>query len=380
MPDSAHSLSVRTLVTPDATVEVSLEDVPVAVPGPGEVVVRVEAAAINPSDLGVLFAGADLERAEAVQRAGRPALVAPLSQAAARAAAGRAGQSLTAGNEGAGTVVAAGSSDAAQALLGQVVGMIGGGMYTELRCIEARACQPFPAGTSAADGAGWFINPMTASAMLGTMRAEGHSAIVHTAAGSSLGRMLLRLCLEDGVELVNVVRRAEPAAELRAEGAEYVCDSSRSAFPEELTEAVAATGATLGFDALGGGELVDQLLDAMERAQMRDRPFDRYGSTTHKQVYIYGGLDRRPTTLRRTYGMSWGVGGWLLHRSLQRLGSEAAAQMQARVAAEVTTTFATSFTASIGLCDVVDPEIARTYGRASTGGKHRVDPRLRRRA
>ncbi len=376
MSDSAQSLAVRTLVTADGTVELSLEDVPVAAPGPDEVVVRVEAAAVNPSDLGVLFAGADLERAEAVQRAGRPALVAPLSEGAARAAAGRVGQPLTAGNEAAGTVIAAGSSEAAQALMGKVVGIVGGAMYTELRCIDVRACQPFPEGTAAADGAGWFINPMTASAMLGTMRAEGHSAIVHTAAGSSLGRMLLRLCLEDGAGLVNVVRRAEPAAQLREAGAVHVCDSSSSAFSEELADAVAATGATLAFDALGGGELIDQVLDAMERAQMRGRPFDRYGSTTHKQVYVYGGLDRSPTTLRRTYGMSWGVGGWLLNRSLLRLGGEAVTAMQARVAAEVTTTFATSFTASISLSDVVDPEIARVYGRARTGGKHLVDPRL----
>ncbi|HTU29524.1 MAG TPA: hypothetical protein VMF07_09090 [Solirubrobacteraceae bacterium] len=376
MPDSARSLAVRTLVTAEGTVEVSLQDVPVGEPGPDEVVVRVEGAAINPSDLGVLFAGADLQRAETVQRDGRPALVAPLSEGAARAVAGRAGQPLTAGNEGAGTVIAAGSSEAAQALMGKVVGMVGGAMYTELRRIDLRACQPFPEGTSAADGAGWFINPMTASAMLATMRAEGHSAIVHTAAGSSLGHMLLRLCLADGVGLVNVVRRAEPAAELREAGATHVCDSSSRRFSEELTDAVAATGATLGFDALGGGELIDQILDAMERAQMRGRPFDRYGSTTHKQVYVYGGLERSPTTLRRTYGMSWGVGGWLLYRSLQRLGGEAAAEMQARVAAELTTTFATSFTDSIGLSAVVDPDVVRTYGAASTGGKHLVDPRL----
>jgi NADPH:quinone reductase-like Zn-dependent oxidoreductase len=376
MPDSAQSLSVRTLVTADGTVEVSLEDVPVQAPGTDQVVVRVEAAAVNPSDLGVLFAGADLGRAEAVTRGGRPALVAPLSKGAARAAAGRAGQPLTAGNEAAGTVIAAGSSEAAQALMGKVVGLIGGAMYTELRCIDVRACQPFPEGTTAAHGAGWFINPMTASAMLGTMRAEGHSAIVHTAAGSSLGRMVLRLCLEDGVGLVNVVRRAEPAAELRAAGAAHVCDSSSSAFSEELADAVAATGATLAFDALGGGELIDQILDAMERAQMRGRPFDRYGSTTHKQAYVYGGLDRSPTMLRRTYGMAWGVGGWLLYPALQRLGGEAAAEMQARVAAEVTTTFATSFTAAIGLSGVVDPETVRAYGQARTGGKHLVDPRL----
>ncbi len=376
MPDAMQSLSVRTLVTADRTVEVSLEEIPVSEPAADEVVVRVEAAAINPSDLGVLFAAADLDQAQTTQRDGRTTLVAPLSDAAARAAAGRVGQPLTGGNEGAGTVVAAGSSEAAQALIGKVVGMVGGAMYTQLRCINVAACQPFADGTTAADGAGWFINPMTASAMLGTMRAEGHSALVHTAAASSLGRMLLRLCAADGVPLVNVVRRPEAAAELRAAGAEHVCDSSADAFGEELLDGVAATGATLGFDALGGGDLIDQILDAMEQAQMRDLPFDRYGSTIHKQVYVYGGLDRRPTSLRRTYGMSWGVGGWLLYRNLERLGGEAMTAMQARVAAEVTTTFATEFSAAISLADVIKPETARVYGRASTGGKHLIDPRL----
>lgn len=374
--DARRSLSVRTLVTADRMVEVSLQDVAVAAPGPDEVLVRVEAAAINPSDLGVLFADGDLERARSERRDGRPALVAPLSETAAAAAAGRVGTPLTAGNEGAGTVIAAGSSKAAQALMGRVVGMVGGAMYTQLRCINVGACQPFPDGTTAADGAGWFINPMTASAMLATMRAEGHSAIVHTAAASSLGRMLLRLCTADEVPLVNVVRRAETAAELREAGAEYVCDSSSDTFAADLTEAVAATGATLAFDALGGGELADQILDSMERALMRDQPFERYGSPIHKQVYLYGRLDRRPTALRRTYGMAWAVGGWLLYPAMRRLGAEVSAQMQARVASEVTTTFATSFSAAVSLTDVIDPEIAQVYGRASTGGKHLIDPWL----
>ena len=375
MTGTSSSRSVRSVVTADRTVELSLVDLPVAAPGPDEVVVRVEAAAINPSDLGVLFAGADLDQARTAERNGQPVLIAPLSDPTARAAAGRVGHPLTPGNEGAGTVIAAGSSDAAQALIGKVVGMVGGEMYTQLRRIDARACQPFAPGITAADAAGWFINPMTASGMLATMRSEGHSAIVHTAAGSSLGRMLIRLCAADGVSLVNVVRRAETAAELREVGATHVCDSSSSGFSHQLVDAIAATGATLAFDALGGGDLVDEILDAMERALSRDRPFDRYGSPTHKQVYVYGGLDRRPTTLRRTYGMSWGVGGWLLMRSLQRLGGEAVAQMQARVASEVTTTFATSFTAAIGLADVIDPELARGYGRPSTGAKHLIDPR-----
>ncbi len=376
MAGPTEALTLRSLVTAERTVEVSLQQVEVPAPQADEVVVEVQAAAINPSDLGVLFAGGDLQRARAGQSGGRPALVAPLSEAAAGSAAGRVGRSLPVGNEGAGTVVAAGSSAQAQALLGKVVGVIGGGMYAQRRCVHVSLCQPFPDGASAADGAGWFINPMTASGMLATMRDEGHSALVHTAAASSLGRMLVRLCVADGVGLVNVVRRPEQVAELRDAGAQYVCDSSSGAFSGDLARAVAETGATLAFDAIGGGELTDQILDAMERALMRDAPFDRYGSPTHKQVYVYGRLDSGPTTLRGSYGMSWGIGGWLLLRRLQQLGADVAARMQARVAAELTTTFATSFSGSIGLAQALDPEIARTYGRASTGGKHLVDPRL----
>jgi NADPH:quinone reductase len=368
------SLALHSLVTPDRTIEASLDEVEIPEPGPDQVVVRVEAAAINPSDLGMLFAGADLDHAQTKDAGGRPVLVAPLSEAAARAATARVGQPMPVGNEGAGTVVAAGASDGAQALLGKVVGLIGGGMYSQLRLVDAHFCQAFPDGTTAVDGAAWFVNPMTASAILATMREEGHSALVHTAAASSLGRMLARLCRADAVPLVNVVRRREQATELLEAGAEHVCDSSSDSFQEELEEAVAATGATLAFDAIGGGELIDDILAAMERALTRGASFDRYGSAVHKQVYIYGGLDRGPTTLHRTYGMSWDIGGWLVSRRLQQLGPDATATMQQRVASELRTTFATSFAASISLAQALDPGIARTYARASTNSKHVIAP------
>jgi NADPH2:quinone reductase len=370
------ALALRSLVTPERTVEVSLDEVEVPEPGLDQVVVRVEAAAINPSDLGMLFAGADLEQAQTTTVEGRPVLVAPLSEPAARAGAPRRGRSLPVGNEGAGTVVAAGASDEAQALLGTVVGVIGGGMYGQLRCLDAGACQPFPVGTTAVDGAAWFVNPMTALAMLATLRGEGHRAMVHTAAASSLGRMLLKLCLAEGVPLVNVVRRPEQAGELLKLGAEHVCDSSSASFHEQLTDAVAATGATLAFDAIGGGPLASDILDAMEQTLIRDAPFDRYGSPVHKQVYLYGSLDRTPTELTRTYGMSWGIGGWLVGRRLEQLGPQTVAQMRARAAAELRTMFATSFAARIGLAQALEADTARTYSRAGTNEKHVLDPTM----
>lgn len=368
------ALALRSRVTPERTVEVSLDEVEVPEPGSGQVVVRVEAAAINPSDLGMLFAGADLEEAHTEAVDGRATLVAPLSEAAARAASSRVGRSLPVGNEGAGTVVAAGASDEAQALLGKLVGVMGGGMYGQLRCLDATSCLALPEGTTAVEAASWFINPVTALTMLATLREEGHRAMVHTAAASSLGRMLVRLCLADGVPLINVVRRPEQADELRELGAEHVCDSSSERFHEQLTDAMAATGATIAFDATGGGHLASDILDAMEQTLTRDAPFDRYGSPVHKQVYLYGSLDRAPTELARSYGISWGVGGWLVSRRLERLGPEAVAEMRTRVAAELRTTFATTFAASISLTQALDPDTARRYSRAGTNGKHVVDP------
>jgi NADPH2:quinone reductase len=378
MSDAARtlttSLALRSRVTPERLVEVSLDEVEVPEPGSDQVVVRVEAAAINPSDVGMLFAGADLDRADTREVDGRPTLTAPLSEMAARAAASRVGRSLPVGNEGAGTVIAAGASDEAQALLGKVVGVIGGGMYGKLRCLDVSSCLALPGGTTAIEGAAWFINPMTALTMIATLHEEGHRAVVHTAAASSLGRMLLRLCLADGVPLINVVRRPEQAEELRELGAEHVCDSSSEGFHEQLIEAIAATGATIAFDAIGGGHLASGILDAMEQALTRGAPFDRYGSPVHKQVYLYGSLDRAPTELARSYGISWGVGGWLVSRRMERLGADAVAEMRTRVAAELRTTFATTFAARISLTQALDADTARTYSQAGTNGKHAINP------
>lgn len=372
--DLRRSHALRSQVTADGTVEVSLDEIDVPEPGPDQVVVRIEAASINPSDVGMLFAYGHLADATASVVDGRPVLTAPLSPAGAAGAAARVGQSLPVGNEAAGTVVAAGKSTGAQELIGKVVGLSGGGMYTELRCIDASECLPFPEGTSAADAAAWFINPVTTQLMLATMREEGHSSLVHTTAASSLGRILVRLCRADDVPLVNIVRRPEQVAELRAIGAEHVCDSSSDGFDRELEDAIAATGASLAFDALGGGVLGDRILSAMERAHSRGRPFHPYGSPIRKRLYVYGGLDRGPTELRRAYGTEWDIGGWMVMRRLERTAPEAISQMKARIAAEMRTTFATSFAASIRLAQALDPDTARTYARASTNGKHMINP------
>jgi NADPH:quinone reductase len=369
------TLALRSRVTPERTVEVSLDEVEVREPGPDQVVVRIEAAAINPADVNLLFAGADVEQAERHSVDGRTVLVAPLSEAAVRGTASRTGLSLPAGTEGAGTVVAAGSSAPAQALLGKLVGVVPGGTYTGLRVSDASACLPFGDGTSALDGAGWFVNPMTASAMLVTMRQEGHRALVHTAATSSLGRMLQRLCIADGVPLVNIVRRPEQARELAELGAEHVCDTSSEHFPTELEEAIASTGATLAFDAVSGGPLAGQILAAMERVLTRDEPLRPYGSQVYKQVYLYGLLNPGATDLTWSgYGTSWGVGGWNIVARLQSLDPETLARVRSRVASELHTTFATRFADTLTLEQALDPDLVRSYSRLGTNAKYAITP------
>jgi NADPH:quinone reductase-like Zn-dependent oxidoreductase len=370
----ATGLQLRSLVTAAQTVELSLADVGVPAPDPQQVVVRVEAAPINPSDLGLLFAGADLAQVTASGTAERPVVTAPLPPAAARAAAARAGQSLAAGNEGAGTVVAAGASHAAQALLGRVVAVAGGSMYAQYRVISAAACLQLPAGARAADGAASFVNPMTVLGMIETMRMEGHTALVHTAAASNLGQMLNRACIEEKIPLVSIVRSAAQADLLRGEGATWVCDSSSATFMTDLTGAVAATNATIAFDAVGGGSLAGRILTAMEAALTAGAEFSRYGSAVHKQVYIYGGLDRGPTELTRGFGMAWGVSGWLLTPFLQKAGPRVAASMRERVAAGLTTTFASRFTDEVSLAGALAPAAIAVYGRQATGQKYLITP------
>lgn len=376
MPEQhpSRGLELRTLVTESGTVRLSLEETDVPAPGPDQVVVRVEAAPINPSDLGLMFAGADLTRATFAGTPERPVVTAPLPEAAVRAAAARVGLSMPAGNEGAGTVVAVGEAEAARVLLGRVVAVAGGGMYSQYRVADASACLVLPEGTRAADGASSYVNPMTVLGMVETMRAEGHTALVHTAAASNLGRMLDRVCREDGVGLVNIVRSAAQAALLRDAGAEHVCDSSTEGFMDDLVRALRATSATIGFDAIGGGSMASRILTAMEAAAAAGASFSRYGSAVHKQVYIYGGLDRGPTELTRGYGMAWGVGGWLLTNFLVKAGPDTVNAMRGRVAAGITTTFASHYHASVSLAGALAPEAMAAYGRMATGQKYLVTP------
>jgi NADPH:quinone reductase len=372
-PRTARQL--RSLVTADGTLTLSLTDVEVPAPAAGQVVVRVDAAPVNPSDLGLLLAGADPTTLKASGTAGDPVVTGSIPANVLRTMAGRIDQALPVGNEGGGVVVDAGSSDAAQALLGKTVGLFGGSMYTQYRTVDASMCLEMPKGILPSEAASCFVNPLTALGMVETMRLEGHRALVHTAAASNLGQMLVRICADDGVPLVNIVRRAEHVDLLDAIGAKYVCDSSAPTFMSDLIEALTATSATIAFDAIGGGRLAGQILTAMEAAALaKATEFSRYGSTTYKQVYIYGGLDRGPTELNRSFGMMWGIGGWLLMPFLQRVGPDVAARMRQRVAAEVKTTFASSYAAEVSLVEALTLEAISRYGAQATGLKYLIRP------
>lgn len=302
-------------------------------------------------------------------------MTAPVPPAAMRAMDARIGQSLPVGNEGAGTVVAAGSSPEAQALISRTVSLAGGAMYSQFRCVDAAICLVLPEGTAAADGASSFVNPLTALGMVETMRMEGHTGLVHTAAASNLGQMLNRLCIEEQIPLVNVVRKPEQEEILRSQGARHVCDSSKGGFMDDLTNALRETGATLGFDAVGGGRLASQILACMEAAaSSTPGAYSRYGSSVHKQVYIYGGLDRGPTELTRSFGFAWGLGGWLLTPFLQKIGPESMARLRDRVAAGLKTTFASSYTAEVSLSGALRLEAIADYGRQATGSKYLINP------
>ncbi len=364
-----NSLELRSLVTDDGTLRISLEPQDLGEAGPGELLVRVEAAPINPSDLGLLLGPADLST---LQTDG-DALTARVPQERLGIVAARLGESLPVGNEGAGTVVAAGPDQ--QHLIGRVVGMIGGAMYAQHRRIAARDCMVLPEGATAAEGASLFVNPLTALAFVETMRAEGHKAIVHTAAASNLGQMLVRICLADGVKLVNIVRSAEQVQLLRDLGAEHVVDSSQPDFIGRLEAAIDATDATIAFDAIGGGKLGSQILGAMERVAGRKmESYSRYGSNAFKQLYIYGALDLGPTTLNRSFGFSWSVGGWLLTPFLMKAGAETNARMRERVAREFRTTFASHYSDTISLRDTLKPQVVRAYEQKRTGSKYLIDP------
>jgi NADPH2:quinone reductase len=379
MSDQSHrtGLQLRSTLRGSGVLELSLARVEVVPPGADEVLVRVEATPINPSDLGLLFAGMDVAKAEQAGSAAEPLVRLPVSPGAMSALAARLEQSLPVGNEGAGVVVEAGASAAAQALLGRTVAVVGGAMYAQYRCVKAAQCLVLPEGTAPAEAASCFVNPLTALAMVETLRAEGHKALVHTAAASNLGQMLVKICRADGVPLVNVVRKPEQAELLRGIGAEHVVDSSAPTFVADLTEAVATTGATLAFDAIGGGKLGGQILAAMEVAANRNaKEYSRYGSSVHKQLYIYGALDRSPTELSRNFGFAWGVGGFLLTPFLQKAGAETVGRMRARVAAEIRTTFASHYTRVVSLAGALSLAEIAVYGKQATGQKFLINPAL----
>lgn len=368
-------LQMRSLIKANGDLEISLVDAPTPTPGPLEVVVRVEATPLNPSDIGLLFGAADIQTRVLSGTSTHPLVTMKIPERAMKSMQGRLDQSLSVGNEGAGTVIAAGTSPAAQALLGKTVAMIGGGMYAQYRCLEAANCIALAPDATAADGASSFVNPLTALGMVETMRREGHKALVHTAAASNLGQMLNRICQKDHIELVNIVRQPEQAALLRSIGARYVCDTSLSTFMEDLTQALMDTGASIAFDATGGGQLAGQILTCMETALNRTATvYSRYGSTTHKQVYIYGGLDVRPTEITRNFGFAWGIGGWLLFPFLNRIGQDDAQKLRDRVSAELKTTFASHYSNRITLAQALQPDVIAAYTQRATGSKYLITP------
>jgi NADPH2:quinone reductase len=370
MPQSGRSL--RSTITSDGKLQLRLIEEPLTAPTGSQLLVALEATPINPSDLGVLLGPADPETL--APAAG--GLDSRVPDRAIPVLRDRLDRPLPIGNEGAGTVIAAGPDG--PDLVGRRVALIGGAMWSDYRLIDAGATIPLPDDATAADGAALFVNPMTALAMVETMRAENHSALVHTAAASNLGRMLVKICQADGVGLVNVVRSAEQRTALTALGAEHVVDSALPDFADRLAEAVAAIGATLAFDAVGGGTLAGDILAAMEHAVEPADYWTPYGSTTHKQVYIYGSLDQSPTAIRRTFGMRWSIGGFLLTDALTRLSPETVATMRARVLAELKTTFASSYAQTIGLADVLDPVHLTAFAKRSTGTKYLINPSLDR--
>ncbi|QLC23151.1 zinc-binding dehydrogenase [Parasphingopyxis sp. CP4] len=362
-------------VSEDGELRMELSEQATPTPGDEEVVVQIEATPINPSDHGVMFGWASMGECASTGEGDDIVLTAPVSPQGMGVMKARIGQSLPVGNEGAGTVVAAGSGEMAQALMGKRVAVMGGGMYAHYRCLPAAMCLPLKPEHTAKDGASSFVNPLTALSMLETMRMEGHTALVHTAAASNLGQMLNRICKDDGVELVNIVRREEQVEMLREMGAKHICNSSSETFAADLTDAIHETGATLAFDATGGGDLASKILSAMEAAAARTPgAYSIYGSVAHKQVYLYGGLDVSPTVLSRGYGMAWGVGGWLLPNFLGKAGPEVADRLRKRVVDELTTTFASHYTDEVSLSEALDADIVKRYYAKTTGEKFLICP------
>ncbi|WP_225411619.1 zinc-binding dehydrogenase [Stigmatella hybrida] len=368
-----HGLELRSRISTQGELELSLARVEIPEPAPGEVVLRVEASPINPSDLGTLLSAADMSTVRAGGTPESPVVTASVPQQHLKVLASRLDKSLRVGNEGAGVVIQAGAN--ARELLGKTVAAMGGGMYSQFRVLQASQCLVLPSDATPADGASCFVNPLTALGMVETLRREGHKALVHTAAASNLGQMLNKICLKDGLGLVNIVRSPEQVALLRGLGAAHVCDSTSATFTEELTEALVETGATLAFDATGGGRLAGQILACMEAAANRTATsYSPYGSTVHKQVYIYGRLDVRPLELVGSFGMAWGVGGWLLMPFLEKIGAQAAQKLRDRVAAELKTTFASHYVEELSLAEALQLDRIAVYSKRATGKKYLINP------
>jgi NADPH2:quinone reductase len=369
------ALELRSTIKSGGSLEIMLAQVPVPEPKDDEIVVRIEATPVNPSDLGLLFGAADMTTAQYSGLGDDAVVTAAVPDSLMKSMAGRLDQDLAVGNEAAGVVITAGASEMAQALMGKTVSIIGGSMYSQFRCVKVRQCLEMPDGVTPSQAASWFVNPMTAQGMVETMRMEDHTALVHTAAASNLGQMLNKICLADGVDLVNIVRKPEQVALLQGLGAKHVCDTSSANFMDALTDALAETGATIAFDAIGGGRLAGQILTCMEAAANRNAAeYSRYGSSTYKQVYIYGGLDRGPTEFNRGFGMMWGVGGWLLTPFLQKAGGEVINRLRQRVAAEINTTFASHYTQVVSLPEMLTAEAIGVYSKQATGEKYLINP------
>ena len=371
------SKEIRSMVTSEGNIEISIANVDMPIPGDDEVLIEVHAAPINPSDLGLLLSfAADLSTINVSGSGDETITSMKIHPALMGAMKPRIDQSMPVGNEGSGVVVDAGTN--AKEFIGKTVGLAGGAMYSQYRCVPAANCLVMEEGTSPAEAASSFVNPLTALAFIETMKMENHTAIVHTAAASNLGQMLVKICKDDDIPLVNIVRKQEQVDLLKDIGAEHICNTSDPDFMESLVSALVATGATLGFDATGGGnngELPGQILAAMEvAANKMAKEYSRYGSDTYKQVYIYGGLDQSPTILKRSYGMSWGLGGWLLTPMIGRIGMEKFQAMRARVAKEIKTTFASTYANEVSFEEMLQPETIKSYAKQATGQKYLVNP------
>jgi len=371
------SKEIRSEITSEGKLNLSIVTSDVPTPGDDDVLIKVEASPINPSDLGLLISfAADLDSISSQGSGEDTVTTMGIHPGLMQSMKPRIDKSMKVGNEGGGVIIDAGKN--VKNLIGKTVGVAGGAMYSQYRCLPAMSCLVMNEGTTSVEAASSFVNPLTALGFTETMKLENHTALVHTAAASNLGQMLVKICLADDIPLVNIVRKEEHVELLKKLGAKYICNTSDENFMKNLIDCLVETGATLGFDATGGGnegKLAGQILSAMEIAANKNATeYSRYGSDTYKQVYIYGGLDPTPTVLNRSFGLSWGLGGWLLTPFIGRVGTEKFQEMRERVAKEITTTFASSYTKEVSLEEMLEPDAIKTYAKQATGTKYLVTP------